>query len=58
MFSALYGFIYIGLFIVFLIAIIFYRDAKKLWVKVIVWLLMLPFILSTTWMIYIENFYK
>jgi hypothetical protein len=53
----IYTIIYVVLIIFFLIGVIFYKDAKKLWAKAIVWLLMLPFILSTVWMIFLENFY-
>jgi len=54
----MYTIIYAVLIIFFVIGTIFYRDAKKIWAKVFIWLLMLPFILSTIWIILVENIYK
>jgi len=54
----MYLFFYGVLFVFFMIGITFYLDAKKLWVKVITWLLMLPFILSTILIIVVEIFHK
>ena len=54
----MYLFFYAILIIFFMIGIVFYRDAKKLWAKVIVWLLMLPFILSTILIIVVEVFHR
>jgi len=54
----MYVMLYGVLFILFMIGVAFYMDVKKLWAKVIVWLLMLPFILSTILIILVEVLHK
>lgn len=55
MFSLAGVIIYIGLLIIFLLGVSLY-SCKKTWVKVVSFLLMLPFILSTIWMFIWEFF--
>ena len=54
----MYMMIYAVLIIFFMLGATFYGDAKKIWAKVIIWLLMLPFILSTILIILVEIIHK
>ena len=49
--------IYIGLFFIFILGIGLYAS-KNIWIKIISWLLMLPFVLLTIWMIIYDVFIK
>jgi len=49
--------IYIGLFLIFLLGVGFY-GSKNIWITIISWLLMLPFILLTGWLIIYDVFIK
>jgi len=49
--------IYVGLFLIFILGIGFY-GSKNIWIEIISWLLMLPFILLTSWLIIYDVFIK
>jgi len=49
--------IYIGLFFIFILGIGLY-GSKNIWIKIVSWLLMIPFTLLTSWLIIYDVFIK
>jgi len=49
--------IYIGLFFIFILGVALY-GSKNIWIKIVSWLLMIPFTLLTIWLIIYDVFIK